>query len=117
MNIFIIALGTRGDVQPYMALGLGLQKAGHQVTICTTENFRSFVEEYGSLCSCTHDDIVEILQTDAWRAVVDDDKTVWETIKLYRDVAKKVGPMQLRMLEETCQAAEQAKPDFILYCP
>jgi UDP:flavonoid glycosyltransferase YjiC (YdhE family) len=31
MRITVLTLGTRGDVQPYVALGLGLQRAGHQV--------------------------------------------------------------------------------------
>jgi sterol 3beta-glucosyltransferase len=38
MHIFILTLGTRGDVQPYVALGRGLIKAGHQVTICTSSS-------------------------------------------------------------------------------
>src|SRR3954471_15648332 len=117
MNILIIALGTRGDVQPYIALALGLQKAGHQVTICTVSNFRSFVEEYGLNCCCTYDDTIESLQTDLGRAVLDDDKSVWETITVYAKVAKQAGPLQTRMLEETWQAVEKAKPDLILYHP
>ncbi len=31
MHIAIIALGTQGDVQPYIALGKGLKKAGNVV--------------------------------------------------------------------------------------
>ena len=34
MNILILTIGTRGDVQPYVALGKGLRAAGHDVTIC-----------------------------------------------------------------------------------
>ena len=36
MRITIFALGTRGDVQPYIALGLGLQAAGHQVKLASS---------------------------------------------------------------------------------
>ncbi|NET75554.1 glycosyltransferase [Okeania sp. SIO1F9] len=43
MRITILALGTRGDVQPYIALGLGLQAAGHQVTIASSFIFEDFV--------------------------------------------------------------------------
>ncbi|MFN2214155.1 MAG: glycosyltransferase, partial [Anaerolineales bacterium] len=35
MKITIATVGTRGDVQPYIALGLGLQADGHQVQIAT----------------------------------------------------------------------------------
>jgi UDP:flavonoid glycosyltransferase YjiC (YdhE family) len=34
MYLSIVAVGSRGDVQPYIALGLGLQRAGFQVQIC-----------------------------------------------------------------------------------
>lgn len=47
MNLFITTYGTRGDVQPYVALGQGLQAAGHHVTLATSERFRGFVEKHG----------------------------------------------------------------------
>ncbi|MDJ0572904.1 MAG: glycosyltransferase [Pleurocapsa sp. MO_192.B19] len=47
MKITILALGTRGDVQPYIALGLGLQAAGHEVTLASLELFQNFVTDYG----------------------------------------------------------------------
>ncbi len=30
MQITILTVGSRGDVQPFIALGLGLQQAGHK---------------------------------------------------------------------------------------
>ncbi len=33
MKVVILTLGSRGDVQPYLALAVGLQQAGHQVTL------------------------------------------------------------------------------------
>ena len=47
MNIGIFTYGTRGDVQPYIALALGLMNNGHQVTIAAPENFKAFVEDFG----------------------------------------------------------------------
>lgn len=47
MNIGIFTYGTRGDLQPYIALALGLKERGHQVTISATEDFKEFVESYG----------------------------------------------------------------------
>ncbi len=47
MNIGIFTYGTRGDVQPYIALALGLVEKGHQVTIAAPENFKEFVEGFG----------------------------------------------------------------------
>ncbi|KAF8061758.1 UDP-Glycosyltransferase/glycogen phosphorylase [Lyophyllum atratum] len=47
MNIVIMIVGSRGDVQPYVALGQHLAKDGHRIRIATHETFRSFVTEAG----------------------------------------------------------------------
>lgn len=47
MPLTIIALGSRGDVQPYIALGRGLSDAGHRVRIATYESFRATVAGQG----------------------------------------------------------------------
>ena len=47
MNIGIFTYGTRGDLQPYVALALGLLDKGHDVTISATEDFKNFVEGFG----------------------------------------------------------------------
>jgi hypothetical protein len=35
MHITIVTIGSRGDVQPFIAFALGLQRAGHHVRIAT----------------------------------------------------------------------------------
>jgi len=47
MRITLLTLGTRGDVQPYIALGLGLQQAGYSVTLGTSGDFRDMVTSCG----------------------------------------------------------------------
>lgn len=48
MSKFLIpTIGTRGDVQPYIALALGLNHAGHETTIASHPCMRSLVESYG----------------------------------------------------------------------
>ena len=47
MNITVNTFGTRGDIQPYIALSLGLQQSGHSVRVVTHQIFESFVKEYG----------------------------------------------------------------------
>jgi len=47
MQIMIIAGGSRGDVQPYVALGVGLQAAGHTVRILAPMNFRELITAHG----------------------------------------------------------------------
>lgn len=37
MHITVVAVGSRGDVQPYVALGAGVRSAGHRVRVATHE--------------------------------------------------------------------------------
>jgi sterol 3beta-glucosyltransferase len=42
-----LTIGSRGDVQPYIALGRGLQKEGHKVTVVTHEEYKEWVTGFG----------------------------------------------------------------------
>jgi len=46
-KFLIPTIGTRGDVQPYIALALGLNHAGHETTITSHQCMQSLVESYG----------------------------------------------------------------------
>ena len=46
MRIAIIAPGSRGDVQPYVALGKGLKAVGHTVLLLSHENFAGLAKAH-----------------------------------------------------------------------
>lgn len=47
LNIVIHVVGSRGDVQPFIALGNELQNHGHRVRLATHDVFDSFVRKSG----------------------------------------------------------------------
>ena len=47
MRILISAVGTRGDVQPALALALELRKHGHSVRMCISPNFLDWARNLG----------------------------------------------------------------------
>ncbi len=47
LHFVCLTIGSRGDVQPYIALGLGLMKEHHRVTIVTHEEYKEWVESFG----------------------------------------------------------------------
>jgi len=47
MRIVIIAPGSQGDVQPFLALGKGLIKAGNTVRLVTNQNHKEQVQSHG----------------------------------------------------------------------
>lgn len=47
MKITILTYGSRGDVQPFLPLSLGLMDRGHSVTLAAPSRFKELVEGYG----------------------------------------------------------------------
>ncbi|NEQ25542.1 MAG: hypothetical protein F6K28_42070, partial [Microcoleus sp. SIO2G3] len=65
LHITILAVGSRGDVQPYCALALGLQRAGYRVRIATHYNFEEFVSQLGLEFAPIAGNYQELLQSEA----------------------------------------------------
>jgi UDP:flavonoid glycosyltransferase YjiC (YdhE family) len=47
MKVTIIATGSRGDVQPYVALGKGLKEVGHTVRVLASQDFQNLITAHG----------------------------------------------------------------------
>ena len=104
MNILLIALGTRGDVQPALALGLGLQRAGHTVRVLAADNFADWVGAHGLVCVKSGADIQAIMQSDdgvAWTQA----KSARDELKQMRLIFEQVG---MQMGERTLAAGADA---------
>ncbi|HEY8601894.1 MAG TPA: glycosyltransferase, partial [Thermomicrobiales bacterium] len=70
-EIAIVASGSRGDVQPYIALGKGLQTVGYHVRLLTSDNFAPLVTEAGLTFCSTGTSVEELLQSPEWRKTID----------------------------------------------
>ncbi|MBT0962817.1 glycosyltransferase [Denitromonas iodatirespirans] len=117
MNIFIATYGSRGDVQPYIALGKGLQAAGHEVTLATSERFREEVEAHGLHFGYMNDTMLAILDTDQGREMLENTRSAFAVVKRTFSMMKQVGPLQRRLLQEGWDAARQCQPDLIIFHP
>ena len=50
MKITLLTYGSRGDVQPFLALARGLQEAGHEVKLAAPQRFEAFIRSFGVPC-------------------------------------------------------------------
>jgi sterol 3beta-glucosyltransferase len=65
MHITILALGSRGDVQPFIPLGKALREAGHHVRVATFDAFSSMIREADLEFTPIHGDAYQLLNTAA----------------------------------------------------
>lgn len=116
MNIFIFTLGTRGDVQPYVALGRGLKSAGHRVTLCTSARFASFVRDHGLEASEFNDDFMQLVDSEAGRAAMEGGN-LWQRFHAIRRLLRQAGRVQRLMIDDGWRAAQAAAPEVIVFHP
>ena len=101
LHIVIASLGTRGDTQPFAALGLHLQRRGHRVTLATEARMEAFVRGLGlgwariagdSVGAMLQPDFFELMAADArWIGVLGaflKQKARWERKQELEGVAK-----------------------------
>ncbi|KAK5993084.1 Sterol 3-beta-glucosyltransferase [Cladobotryum mycophilum] len=62
MKITCLTIGSRGDVQPYIALCKGLLKDGHKVRIATHAEFQGWIESHGIEFGCVEGDPGELMR-------------------------------------------------------
>jgi sterol 3beta-glucosyltransferase len=63
VRVVIVAMGSRGDVEPYIALGKGLKKAGHYIRVISHQNFDSLISSHGLESWSIEGNVQEIAQS------------------------------------------------------
>jgi len=71
MRIVIIAPGSQGDIQPYIALGNGLKQAGNTVRLVTNLNYEVLVSSYGLEFRPVEGNMQEIIESQKMREVLE----------------------------------------------
>lgn len=107
-RILILTAGSQGDVQPYVAVGIGLKQAGFEVTLATDSSFSSFVNSHALDFAPIRTPFAQLAQTDAGKAALAGKKSF---------SLKQIMPMLRQMMDDAWEIAQQFKPDAIIYHP
>jgi sterol 3beta-glucosyltransferase len=114
VRILITAYGTRGDIQPYVAIARGLQRAGHHVDLAVPGQFRDLVAEADT--GGEHPLTLRPVGTDLLALVQD----AMPRMRGARDALRIVRQVKDAMAVHTDQqwaAAEASDPDLVVHHP
>jgi len=117
VNALILTVGTRGDVQPYVALGKGLAAKGHSVSIGTCVTFSSFIKDHGLGYAHLNDDVIRLMHSEEGKAAMENTGNWLQAIRTGCRLFPKIGPMQRRHLRDTWASTQACQPDLILFHP
>jgi sterol 3beta-glucosyltransferase len=107
LRVTLLTIGTRGDVQPFIALGVALRQTGrHEVRLIAPENFEPLIRrqelDYWPLGM----DVRQLLGTGALAAFTESGKNIlvgmWQLLRTIR-------PLFDRMMENTWLACQEAE--------
>lgn len=105
MHITILTIGSRGDLQPYVALGKGLKAAGHQVCLATEADYQSFVLEHGLEFARLPGNTRERHNTEEWKHyLTKENHNIVSTIR--RGMVKFVLPGLRELLDASWQVCQ-----------
>lgn len=113
MRVSIHTLGTRGDVQPYVALALGLVDHGHTVQIVAPLQFAEFVGAHGLAFVGLTGDFLALLNTPEGKVALAGGQGFSAGCRLLR----RVRPLMRQLLDNEWDAVNAFRPDLILYHP
>lgn len=63
MRFLLLGWGSRGDVEPFIALGRGLRAAGHDVAIAAGRDYAAWIEGHGLVCDPFSVDMQESMRS------------------------------------------------------
>ncbi len=115
MRILLLTIGTRGDVQPFVALGRRLKQNGHDVALCTSSSFSSWVRQQGLEYRHLNNEFVELAQGEAGRKAMEEWGGWTGRLKWMAEATRLFKPIFRKTLKEEWEVAQDA--EMIIYNP
>jgi sterol 3beta-glucosyltransferase len=112
MRITILAIGSRGDIQPYIALSKGLSDAGHRVRLATHAAFATLVQSHAIEFFPLDDEPREFFQTNRGRASLNGNTNAF--VYLYR-LVRMMDPLIDGYMERSGEACKDADCIMVTY--
>jgi sterol 3beta-glucosyltransferase len=106
MHVVMPTVGTRGDVQPIVALGKGLAARGHRVTVATHADHESFVTEHGLGFRPIGGSFQALVESDLGRAWLESGDSLTRYLKATRAAFESVLPKWYADAGLACEDAD-----------
>ena len=110
MNILIFTFGSRGDVQPYVALGAALRAHGHTVTVSTGQGFDEMIESHGLASAPASIDFRQIIKSQEMQAALRSVSGKFKAMHAFKGLVR-------QQFEDMWEIAKELQPDIIIYHP
>jgi len=115
MKIILISIGTRGDMEPFLAIGETLKEKGHQVICAFPEQFRNLAEDSNMEFASLGAKYIETLESDVGKAAMGGSASGLKKILAYVRLARNQTEINKELIHKQYEIIESEVPDRIIY--
>lgn len=115
MKTLFASLGTRGDIEPFLAQAEIFAEAGHEVICLFPEQFRDTVTQLGYEFIGFDKGFLEMLQTQSGKTIMGGGGNAWNQLKNYVKLAKNSLNLQHLLISQQRDAISTHNPDRIVF--
>ncbi|MEM6396028.1 MAG: glycosyltransferase [Bacteroidota bacterium] len=117
MKILLMSIGTRGDMEPLLAIGDVLTQAGHELRCVMPAQFEELVADTELEFRPLDRRFLELLDTQAGQAIMGQKGGAWSRMRQYFSLARQSIKMQKQLIAEQRNYLTEFQPDRVLYHP
>ncbi|GAB5373742.1 MAG: glycosyltransferase [Acuticoccus sp.] len=114
-RVLILTYGSRGDVEPFIALAGGLRARGHTVFLATSERFRALVEGHNVPFIAMSDASLAAIESPDGKAMLEGGRGPLRRLAAGARLARRAGPINDALMRQSLAAADAASPDLIVF--
>lgn len=115
MKIILTSVGTRGDMEPLLAIGEILKEGGHEIICLFPEQFRELAEDSGFEFASLGTEFIEMLDSPEGRIAMGGGKFGFKKLRAYIKIISRQTEISRRMIEKQYELIEKEKPDRIVH--
>jgi len=114
-NILLMSLGSRGDMEPFLALGEELQQAGHEIAYCMPAQFQSLAQQVSPNFYPMTPDFLALMDDPEVKKITGQIGSGWSRLKTIFKLLKSTKPLQQQLIRDQKAACDAFEPALIIY--
>lgn len=114
MKILLASIGTRGDMEPFLAIGEIMLSRGHDVVCLFPEQFRRLAEDSGFRFASLGTEFLAMIESKEGKAALGGSGAGWRKFLAYVRLARKYSKMNKELIKLQAEIIEAEQPDRIV---
>ena len=114
-KILLISLGSRGDMEPFLALGEEVLAEGHEIGCCMPAQFEPLVKELTPKFFPQNHSFLELVEGQEISKIMGQVGSGFSRLLILFKLWRKIKPIQEQLIEDQQKAVEIFKPDQIIF--